>query len=204
MATFGNTHSNGDVVRHWPDWAGASWYPMNAENGQLTKISLKAVAVTVPAKVKVSLYSVTGDLPDIKLSTSDELTIDADAWYDFTISHNLLANTKYAFVIMSDQSIWVHYDAGGAASQWSQKSSLTYPNFPDPYGSADSTSDRMESIYGTYTPTAPPPPSAGVAGGGGFFLDTRYIGERIIEKAAKTAFVYGLNWLVSIVLDEDS
>jgi len=153
MATFGYTSVNG-VKRHWTDWAGGSWYTMNAENGDLTTVEVKATRVAGNANTKVFLYDVVANKPVNLLATSDVVVIGAvDQFYLFTIAHALTSGTQYAFIIMNDADIWVHMDAGGHATQFNQASGETYPNPPDPFGVPESSADSMECIRATYTPS---------------------------------------------------
>ena len=157
--------------------------------------------------IVVCLYSDNAGKPDVLLAQSLPEATSVSTWQNIPLitPYVAAANTYYWLAVMALIGDWkTHYVAGATDQMEQQATGHVWPDPADPWGGSHTMYAMEVSIYATYTPTAPPPPSAGVAGGGGFFLDTRYIGERIIEKAAKTAFVYGLNWLVSILLDEDS
>jgi hypothetical protein len=208
MGVFGSevdgtndSHCDTDRIR------GAN-YTCNGD-GEADSIHVRLrAAANCNGTIKCALYDHT---TNVLVGATEERTValtPSFAWFEFNFiapKPTVVNGTVYVLCF------WIDYVATDVILAWSGEGGgpaadhykdTAYGVWPNPI--AWNHSVNTQQCLHCHWSVSAPPVTGGVAGGGGFFLDTRYIGERILEKAAKTAIVYGLNWLISIVLDEDS
>lgn len=119
-------------------------------NGTITWVSAYLGANTA-TNVQLAVYNGTQETPSALLTTTNELSVSADKWYNFTLATpiNVIADNYYHFSLCSNGSIKVYNQYGGNTTGNNQK----YAEFSDDFGIVEkqlSFNGKSIDIYTEY------------------------------------------------------
>lgn len=146
---------------------------MNAENGNLTTITIWLYAGADGQTIKTLIYSDNAGSPDVLLGTSEEKvsavdfpsTTKSEVAFAFSptipLTSGLYYWIGYGYEDITADVLWFYYDAG-VANQLAFNDDVYLGGFASPFG-AHSHQNWAMAVYGTYNLVSATKPSGGSA-----------------------------------------
>ena len=134
------------------------------QGGTITSLSaqMRSAYSTTDAIYKLALYY-GGATPGawIVTTSSNGFAPAGTTWEKFEMDPTYVAAGDYYIAALSPNSAGVVYwQRITTSGLWHYKTSVTYPNFDDPFGTPTQTLNRQFSAYATYYPSDAPAPAA--------------------------------------------